>query len=111
MIVSVYACAQTANSPNTATDFTKMVTIIANFNESKMACKDGYLIEGYIVNINYNEAKKLDGKKVKITGQYTIVKGLKNQTIEIDEAGNQIHKQGRLNDTKHIGLPTVVVVD
>jgi hypothetical protein len=111
MIVSVCTHAQSTNSPNTATDSTKMVTLITKFNESKMACKDGYFIEGYIVNINYNEAKKLDGKKVKITGQYTIVKGLKNQPIELDEAGNQIHKQGRLNDTKHIELPTVVIVD
>jgi hypothetical protein len=111
IIVSVCASAQTANSQKAATDSTKMVTLITKFNESKMACKDGYFIGGYIVNINYDEAKKLDGKKVKIIGQYTIVKGLKNQPKELDANGNKIHKQGRLNNTKFIGLPTIVIIE
>ena len=111
IIVSVCASAQTANSPKATTDSTKMVTLITKFNESKMACKDGYFIDDYIVNISYNEAKKLDGKKVKITGQYTVVKGLKNQPKVLDENGNEIHKQGRLNDTKFIGLPTIVIIE
>ena len=93
------------------TDTTKLVSLITNFDEPKMACKDGYVINGYIVNISFDQAKKLDGKKIKITGLYTIIKGLENQPKEYDLNGNEIFMQGRLNDIKHIESPIIEIIE
>lgn len=93
------------------TDTSKVVTIIIKFDEPKMACKDGYAINEYIVNISFDQAKKLDGKKIEITGSYTIVKGLENETKEYDLNGNEIMMQGRLGDSKHIEMPVIKVIE
>jgi hypothetical protein len=66
----------------------------------KNATKDGIYSNGYIVNIPYNELKKLNGKKVLISGKVTIVKGLENNN-------DGIIKQGRRGDTKHILKPKI----
>lgn len=93
------------------TDTTKEVSLITKFNETKMASKDGYLVDGYIVNINFDQAKMLDGKKIRITGHYIIVQGLENTPKEYDKNGNPIYMQGRLNDTKHIESPTIEIIE
>lgn len=92
-------------------DTGKVVTIITKFEEPKMACKDGYAINEYIVNISFDQAKKLDGKKIEITGSYTIVKGLENEPKEYDQNGNEIMMQGRLGDSKHIEMPVIKVIE
>jgi hypothetical protein len=107
--VSLYAQQAKATKTEMA-DTTKIVTLLTKFKESKMACKDGYLIDGYIVNISFDKAKMLDGKKIKVTGKYTIVKGLENQQKEYDKNGNEIYMQGRLNDSKHIESPTIDII-
>jgi hypothetical protein len=96
---------------STTVDTSTTVSFILKFEETKMACKDGYFMNGYIVNLSYEEAKKLDGKKIKVTGVFTIVKGLKNQPKEYDEHGNIIYQQGRLHDTKFINLPKIEILD
>ncbi len=102
---------QTDTTKTEMTDTTKIVSLITKFDEVKMACKDGYFIDGYIVNINFDQAKMLDGKKIKVTGLYTIVKGLGNEPKEYDKNGNIIFMQGRLNDTKHIESPIIDIID
>lgn len=91
-------------------DSTKIVSFFTNFEESKMACKDGYAMNGYIVNISYDQAKKLDGKKIKVTGLFTIITGLKNLPKEYDKNGNEIIMQGRLNDIEYIDSPTIEII-
>ncbi len=104
-------CLYAQQTKTTEFDTTKIVSFVTNFDEPKMACKDGYAINGYIVNISYSQAKKINGKKIKITGLYNIVNGLENQPKEYDQNGNEIFMQGRLNDTKHIESPTIEIID
>lgn len=70
----------------------------------KQATKDGIYLNGYVVNIPYDKLMKLNGKKVRISGKVTIVKGNKNYTKgEV--------RQGREEDTMHILKPSVKIVD
>ncbi len=93
------------------TDTTKAVSLITIFDETAMACKEGYLIDGYVVNISFNQARILDGKKIKITGYYTIVQGLESKPKEYDKKGNIIHSQGRFKDTKHLESPAIDLIE
>jgi len=68
------------------------------------ATKDGVYLNGYVVNIGYEQAKKLDGKKIRVTGKMTIIKGIKN------DRNNDI-KQGRETDTKYIVSPKISIIE
>ena len=70
----------------------------------KRATLDGIYLKGYVVNIDYNKLKKLNGKKVRISGKVTIVKGLKNLPP------TKPLTQGRYEDTKHILNPKVEII-
>ena len=76
---------------------------VANFITTidiKNETKDGIYLNGYVLNIPHNELKKLDGKKVFISGKVTIVKGLENNN-------DGIIRQGRKGDTKQILNPII----
>jgi hypothetical protein len=75
------------------------------------ATKDGIYLNGYIVNIDYQQAEKLNGKTIKVTGKVTIVKGLNNQPKEFDKNGQEIIKGGRSEDAKHIFSPKIKIID
>lgn len=66
----------------------------------KNATKDGIYLNGYVVNIPYIELMRLNGKKVLISGEVTIVKGLEDNY-------DGIIRQGRRSDTKHIIKPKI----
>ncbi|MDP4265028.1 MAG: hypothetical protein Q8941_21045 [Bacteroidota bacterium] len=85
------------------------VTFIAKVDIAT-ATKDGIYLNGYVVNIDYEQAKKLNGKRIKVTGKVTIVKGLNNQPKEFDKNGKEIIKQGRSEDTKHILSPKIKII-
>lgn len=88
LFASMSLFAQQAKPANsTAADTSNTVSFILKFEEIKMACKDGYFMNGYTVNLSYEEAKILNGKKIKVTGVFTIVKRLENQPKEYDEHG------------------------
>jgi hypothetical protein len=110
LIIPVFLSAQQTNAVKPA-DTSNRVSFTVKFEMAKMATKDGFMMEGYVVNIGYDEAKKLEGKTIKVTGKYTIVKGLQNEPKELDKDGNEIYKQGRLNDTKRIDSPTIEILD
>jgi hypothetical protein len=74
------------------------------------ATKEGIYLNGYIVNISYDEAKEINGKTIKISGKVTIIKGLKNLPKEYDEKGNEIIRQGREEDTKYIEFPIIEII-
>jgi len=66
--------------------------------------KDGIYMNGYVVNISRKKVEKLDGKKVRVTGKVTVVKGIKNLP------GEPI-QQGREVDTKHILTPKIEIIN
>lgn len=68
----------------------------------RQATKDGIYLNGYVVNIGYEEAKALNGKTIRIRGKVTIVKGIQDTDEEV--------RQGRQGDTKHILNPRIKVV-
>ena len=88
----------------------EVVTFIAKF-DAKMETKDGYSLNGYLVNTDHSQAKKLDGKKIRVTEPVTIVEGLENQRKELDTNGNPVMKQGRAEDTNYIDAPKVEIVE
>ena len=67
------------------------------------ATKDGIYLNDYVVNISYKQLKKLNGKKIKVTGKVTIIKGLQN--LNKDEI-----QQGREADTKYIQSPKIEII-
>ena len=75
------------------------------------ATKDGIYLNGYIVNLDYQQAEKLNGKTIRVKGKVTIVKGLNNQPKEFDKNGQQVIKGGRNEDAKHIFSPKIKVID
>ncbi|MEO6132369.1 MAG: hypothetical protein ABIQ02_11010 [Saprospiraceae bacterium] len=79
------------------------VTFIVKL-EMANATKDGFYLNGYVVNIPYAQAKKLTGKTIRVTGKVTIVQGIKNTP------GEPI-QQGRMEDTKFINTPFIEIMD
>lgn len=67
------------------------------------ATKDGIYLNGYVVNIDYEKVKKLHGKKIKVRGRVTIIKGLQNLS-----KGDVV--QGRDGATKHILSPKIKII-
>lgn len=67
------------------------------------ATKDGYKLNGYVVDIPYKKAQKLYNKKIQVSGRITIVKGIDNRSDSTAEV-----RQGRNGDTKYILHPTIL---
>jgi len=61
--------------------------------------KDGIYLEGYVVNISSEQAKKLDGKKIRITGKARVIKGNANS-----------FEQVRQGNYKYIEYPKIEVI-
>lgn len=76
----------------------------------KNATKDGIYLNGYVVNILYEDLKKFDGKTIEVNGIVTIEKGLENIPMQYDNNGNKIIRQGRNQDTKHIEKPKYRII-
>ena len=90
-----------------SSDSTTFVAILNIEN----ATKDGIYLNGYVVNIDYEQAKKLHGKTIKVSGKVTVIKGLKTWPKEYDPQGQEIIRQGRETDTKYIESPKIVIVE
>jgi hypothetical protein len=86
------------------------ITFITIMNIAN-ATKDGIYLNDYVVNIDYEKATKLNGKKIKISGEVTIIKGLKNLHKEFDKEGHEIISQGRENDNKYIESPIIEIIE
>lgn len=98
-----FACKQysiTESSKNT-----EMVSFTTVF-KNEFATKDGYYLGGYVVVIEDDLAETLEGKTIKITGKYHIVKGIEEQPNKNGE-----FSQGRVGDTKHIANPTIEILE
>ncbi len=75
------------------------------------ATKDGIYINGYLVNMNYEGAKRLNGKRIKVSGEVSIIEGLKNRPKSFDDNGNLIIEQGREDDIRYIQDPVIEIID
>jgi len=93
-----------SKSSHEKSDVISFITIVDINN----ATKDGIYMNGYVVEINYDKIKNLNGKKVKITGKMVLVKRLINLS---DENDNKVIKQGRSVDMKHIISPKIEIID
>jgi hypothetical protein len=80
-------------------DIVSFITVVDTANLSK----DGIYMEGYIVDIGYEEAKKLNSNRIRVSGIVTIVNAVNNK------AGEDI-KQGRERDSKHILNPKIEIL-
>ena len=86
-----------------------VVSFVAVF-DIKTTTKDGCYLNGYVVTIDQKQARKINGRKIKVSGEITIEKGLDHQPVEYDKAGNKIISQGREEDTKHILKPKIEIL-
>ena len=68
--------------------------------DSTLATKDGMYLNGYVVNISWQQSRYLHGKKVKVSGKVTIERALQKK-------GSTYIRQGRERDTKHIEDPKI----
>ena len=88
-------------STKSDSDFVTFLSIM----ELKNATKDGVYLNGYVVNLQYDELIKYDNKKVKVSGKVSVVKG-----IEKDKNDGLI-SQGREIETKHIENPKIEIIE
>ena len=86
------------------------VTIITKFDINN-ATKDGYYIDGYIVNIDPTQAKEYHGRSIKISGIVTLVRGVANEPVLYDKDGNILAMQGRSEESRHILQPVITMVE
>lgn len=76
--------------------------------DSTEASKDGYGINEFIVNVPHNQVKKLQGKKIKVSGIVTVTKGIGK--INKDNITLTDIKQGRETGSKHINNPFIEII-
>ncbi len=110
-IIVLISCSQTTETgeqkSENNTEFVSFETTLDIAN----ATKEGIYVDEYVVHIDYDKANELNGKKVIISGDVSIVKGLDNTEKEYDKSGNEIFSQGRSSDTKHIVNPTIKIIE
>jgi hypothetical protein len=109
--LSTNGFSQTTNNLSKQSDMSfDSTTFVTKLNISN-ATKDGIYLNDYLVNIDYEKVKKLNGKNIKVSGKVTIIKGLKKMPKEYDEEGHKIIRQGRENDTKYIEFPLIEIIE
>jgi hypothetical protein len=66
---------------------------------------DAAILNGYVVNIGYEQAKKLNGKKIRVTGKVVILNDSNNHS-----PGQPIPQQ-RQGPYKYIGSPKIEIIN
>ena len=90
---------QKSKSKKQASSYARFISII----DTSQATKDGMYLNGYVVNISWEQARKLNGKKVRVSGKVSIEKAYRQK--------KELYiRQGRERDTKHIDNPKIVVL-
>ncbi len=106
ILFSLFIISCFSQSSNTLkTQFKKKSDVVSFITKLDIvtATKDGIYLNGYIVNISYEQIKRLNGKKIRVTGKVTILNGLKNLP------GDEV-QQARQEDTKYIDSPKIVII-
>lgn len=96
----------TETTEQLANTCSQSVSFVAKL-DAKKATKEGFYVNGYVVHIAQSQADMYIGKKIKITGEVTIVAGIDNN---VSSSSDPI-QQGRSGDTKHIVHPTIELLN
>jgi hypothetical protein len=105
VILTMNCFAQKNNTINkTHNDTASSVSFIVRFHINELDKDDAVYLKGYVVNIGHEQAKKLNGKKIRITGKVTIIKASKNRS-----PGQPI-PQERQGDYKYIESPQIEII-
>jgi hypothetical protein len=85
-------------------DTAKVVSFIVRFHISNLDKDDAAILNGYVVNIGYERAKKINGKRIRITGKVVLKKSPLNRP-----PGTPVYQQ-REGPYMYIESPEIVVV-
>lgn len=100
---SLYSFSQEKNAADSGTiSKSKLVSFVTVLDIAN-ATKEGIYLNGYVVNISYEKAKQLNGKKIRVTGKVSIIKGVNNKPDEEMQ-------QGREGDTMYIEFPKIKII-
>ena len=78
--------------------------------DSKKTTKEGLYFNSYILHLNKDQIKKFEGKKVRVIGVVTIIKGLQNTPKKLTKNGEEIIQPGRKKDTYHFVSPYITLI-
>lgn len=92
------------NKKPEAADSLKRVSFTVRFHLNRMDKDDAAVLKGYVVNIGYELAQKLDGKRIRITGYVTII------TPSFETQPGQPIPQERGGPYKYIESPEIEVM-
>ena len=92
------------NKQNSGSDSLKRVSFTVRFHLNKMEKDDAAVLKGYVVNIGYEQAQKLDGKRIRITGYVTII------TPSFETQPGQPIPQERGGPYKYIESPEIQII-
>lgn len=105
LLVSSTCISQSDDKKKTeAADSLKRVSFTVRFHLNRMDKDDAAVLKGYVVNIGYEQAKKLDGKRIRITGYVTII------TPSFERQPGQPIPQEREGPYKYIETPEIKVI-
>jgi len=108
--LSFMAFSQTENrSIETSSQHVDSVVFVTKLDIAR-ATKDGIYLNGFVVNMSYEDACLLNGKLIRVSGVVSIIKGLKNEP-EVYEDGYVVVCQGRQDDTKYIDSPQIGIIE
>ena len=97
-----------ASSFSQKTDKEKWVKFKTLFKLSN-ATKDGFYCNGYVVNIDYEEGKKYNGKTVLISGRMKLIKGLGKHNFT-GTGKTKLYVDGRIDDYYFINKPIIILI-
>ena len=105
LVITISGVAQNIDlREKSAPDTLKLVRFTVRFHLSTLDKDDAAVLKGYVVNIGYDRAKSLDGKKIRITGYVSII----NPSFE-RQPGQPI-PQERQGPYKFIESPKIEIV-
>ena len=85
-------------------DTLKLVKFTVRFHLSTLDKDDAAVLKGYVVNIGYDRAKSLDGKKIRITGYVSVIYS------SLERQPGMPIPQGRQGPYKFIESPIIEII-
>jgi hypothetical protein len=98
ILVFFVACCSKKTVVESTENTVSFTTVLHKAN----ATKDGIYLEGFVVDLTYDSIVKLDGKKIRVEGKYTVSEGV--------NPNDSIVKQGRYGSTKYIHNPKIEIL-
>ena len=105
--VSLQSYSQSIDTTSAILDsLSRRADFVVYFDKNKES-KNGFRLNGYVVNIPYERRTELHGKRIRIKGKVKIVKGVKNDPNN----PNEPKRAGWESDTKYIAKPSIEIID